>query len=124
MVMLVQQFDKLTDYTKYLDNLNQHFSLKIMGQKTSSTFHTATMLADIYAQTDNPDFGVPAQAPFGQIRKRGVILELRLLSRFLLVQLYLLVSETVILQIYKPTILQQLILQLKIKHINSFDYMN
>lgn len=73
-------FQTLREFADSLE-LGDQFPLKVMGSKeidrrtkAVKTYYTATMLADIYRHTDDPDLKLPAQAPFGSINRKGCTL--------------------------------------------------
>lgn len=68
------QYKSLKEFTDHLDKNAKPLPLKIMGERRRDAFFTATMLAEFYGATGDPDGGTPASAPFGVIDRRGASL--------------------------------------------------
>ncbi len=65
----------LKDFIAHLTNKGDEFPLKIMGARRHNAYYSATMIADIYSATDDPDQGTPVAAPFGTINRMGTMLD-------------------------------------------------
>ena len=69
------QHDSLKAFTDSLDANAKPFPLKVMGPSRPNVQYTATMLADVYQDTLDPDTNQPPIAAcFGSINRRGATL--------------------------------------------------
>jgi hypothetical protein len=78
----IDQYATLKDFTSDIDQSATHLPFKIMGKRRlpdpqrnfTGTYYTASMLAEVYKDVDDPDLSPgyqSIQAPFGEILKVG-----------------------------------------------------